>query len=495
MKKTKKIKKILMANRGEIASRVIRTCQKLGIEVVTIHSDIDQNLAYTKEGIKSCSLGGGSLSETYLDQEKILEIALRENCDGVHPGYGFLSENAEFAQRVLEKGLIFIGPSPENIKLMGDKKTSKKILEKEGIPLIPGYHGERQDEAFLLKEAEKIGFPVLIKASAGGGGKGMKIVQNKGDFSTSLKAAQNEAEKAFGNPQVLIEKYIKSPRHIEVQLIGDIEGNVFHLFERECSIQRRYQKIIEESPAPFLEKELKSKIFKAAVKIGEALKYQTVGTVEFILAPSGEFYFLEMNTRLQVEHPVTEMVTGQDLVELQIRLAQGERLGISQNDLEQIGHSVECRLYGENPDEDFMPSTGVIKKMGVLPKEVRWDGTYGPGDEVSIFYDPMMGKLISYAEDRDKAIFSMERALEEFYILGLQTNASFLRRVLSSEEFKEGRIDTHFINRFREKLIRRTLSPKELAMGMAVMEFQKGRLPKTPWKNPWETLKNWRLHS
>ena len=463
-----KIKSVLIANRGEIALRVVKTCKRLGIKTVTIYSEDDRSLPHAKAGDDCVSLGIGALSETYLNQEKIIKIAKEYGADAIHPGYGFLSENTEFCKRVNKAGVIFIGPSTHAIELMGDKKTSKVEMEKIGIPLIPGYHGDNQEPDFLFSEAKKIGFPVLIKATAGGGGKGMRIVRSEDEFTSALDASKREAQNAFGNDKVLIEKYIDNPRHIEVQLMSDSHGNHLHFYERECSIQRRYQKVVEETPSPALNDELRKNICETAVKISTGINYLGAGTIEFILAPDNSFYFLEMNTRLQVEHPVTELVTNSDLVEYQIIAAAGEKLPIKQSDISQHGHALELRIYAEDPDNDFLPSTGKIHFIGASPLEgVRLDCGYESQNFVNINYDPMLAKLITYSHSRDENIYKMLCALEDFPFLGLKSNRDYLARILEHEKFVEGDIHTHFITEYQDDLQKRELDTKAIALGIA----------------------------
>lgn len=447
------IKKILIANRGEIAVRVIKSARAMGIQTITLYAEDDQHLPHAFMSDEAVSLGAGTLQETYLNQDKILEIAKKHKADAIHPGYGFLSENAGFCERVEKLGIKFIGPTPQAIRLMGDKIGSKIEAEKYNVPMIPGYHGEKQDEAFLSARAQEIGFPVLIKASAGGGGKGMRIVHQASEFSEALQSAKNEAKKAFGNEAVLVERYVTNPRHIEVQVMSDEHGQHFHLFERECSIQRRYQKVIEESPAFVMKPETRQKICETAVNIARGIKYRGAGTVEFVMDDQENFYFLEMNTRLQVEHPITEMVTGMDLVGLQIRVAQGEKLNLSQANIRQNGHAIECRICAEDPDNDFLPTVGKIHKIG-LPtlKDVRLDCGYVDGSVVGINYDSMLAKLITWAPTREEAIMKMQHALDEVSFSGIKSNRDYLRRVLKHPAFVKGLTNTHFIKTHAEEL-------------------------------------------
>ncbi len=461
----KKIKKILIANRGEIALRVIRSAKNMGIKTITIFTEDERQLPHAKMGDECVLLGNGALKETYLNQELIISIAKKYGADAIHPGYGFLSEKEDFAKKVVANGLIFIGPTPESISLMGDKKTSKEKIVDLKVPSIPGYHGNNQNPETLLIEAKKIGFPVLIKASAGGGGKGMRIVLSEQTFLENLEGAKREALNAFSDETVLIEKYITSPRHIEVQVLSDSHGNHLHLFERECSIQRRYQKIVEESPSTALSKDLRARICNAAVSITKGINYLGAGTVEFILDTDGSFYFLEMNTRLQVEHPITEMVTGLDLVEWQIKIAEGEKISFAQNDLKQNGHAIEVRLYAEDPDNNFLPSIGKIEYIGDLENlDARLDCGYEEGNSVTIAFDPMLSKLVVWAQSRPLAIEKMLNALDKIYFYGeeLKTNRDYLKRILSTDEFSDGKTYTHFVETYKEKLTKKDLCSENL---------------------------------
>jgi 3-methylcrotonyl-CoA carboxylase alpha subunit len=469
----KKIQKILIANRGEIALRVIQTAREMGIKTVTIYTDEEKSLPHCFAGDESFSLGSGPLKETYLNQQKIIDIALKCKACAIHPGYGFLSEKASFAKLVVEAGLIFIGPTASSIDLMGDKKSSKIQIQELGVPSIPGYHGDNQELNHLIAESLKIGFPVLIKASAGGGGKGMRIVSNVEEFVEALESAKREALNAFGDDTVLLEKYITSPRHIEIQVMSDTHGNHFHLFERECSIQRRYQKILEESPSPAVTPELRLKMTEAALKITRGINYIGAGTIELILDTDGHFYFLEMNTRLQVEHPVTEMVTGLDLVRLQILVAQGEALPFKQEDLKQKGHAIEVRLYAEDPDNDFLPSIGKIITIGETTlRHTRLDCGYVDGNTVSISFDPMLAKLISWGETRQLAADKLDLALNDIVFLGLTTNRSYLKRILSLSEFKDGLTFTHFVQTNSELLKPKSKSNEEKMLALAASLFR-----------------------
>lgn len=468
MKKSHTIKKILIANRGEIAVRVIRTARELGIKTVAIYTSAERGLPHVTEAHESYLLGDGPLKETYLNQERIIEIAKQFSADAIHPGYGFLSENTYFAKKVEEAGIIFVGPTAKVIHLMGDKKQSKQTLEAIGVPMIPGYHGENQDPQFLLQKAREIKWPVLIKASAGGGGKGMRVVNNEKEFISSLETAQREALKAFGDDRVLLEKYLLSPHHIEVQIVGDSHGNVVHLFERECSIQRRHQKIVEETPSPTLDPTLRQQICETAVKIGRHLGYTNAGTVEFILDEAGDFFFLEMNTRLQVEHPVTEMITGQDLVAWQIKVAQGEKLPLKQEQIVAKGHAIEVRICSEDPDADFLPTAGKITQMGrPTHKDVRLDTGYRDGEYINPDFDPMLAKLIAWGVDRETARKRLYQALNEVVFLGPKTNRSYLQRILAHPQFAQGKTATDFVVIHKSELGPPVLEPLALATVVA----------------------------
>ncbi len=463
-----KIKKILIANRGEIALRVIKTARVLGIKTVALYADDDRSLPHVWQADEAIALGSGELKDTYLNQEKILRAAQATHADAIHPGYGFLSENALFCEAVEKAGLIFIGPTARAIRLMGDKIGSKIEAQKYHVPLIPGYHGDDQSPERLLKEAQAIGFPVLIKASAGGGGKGMRIVHAEAEFLAALNGAKSEAKKAFGNDAVLVEKYITQPRHIEVQVMSDTHGQHFHFFERECSIQRRYQKVIEETPAPGLSAKTRQDICETAVRIARGIDYRGAGTVEFVMAADESFYFLEMNTRLQVEHPITELVTGVDLVALQIRVAAGEKLALNQQQIFQRGHAIELRICAEDPDKGFLPTVGKIQHIGFPTGHgVRLDCGYVDGAEVGVNYDPMLAKLIAWGTDRSDAIARVYQALDEVRFVGITSNRDYLRRLLCHPKFQAGRTHTHFIPDHAEELKPRQVSAAAKALAIA----------------------------
>ncbi|RMX63389.1 hypothetical protein KXD40_001577 [Peronospora effusa] len=448
-------RKILVANRGEIALRVLRSAQKLNIETVAVYSDADANSQHVKMATEAYRLGPAAASESYLNFPKILEICRLSGAEAVHPGYGFLSENAAFARACQEAGIEFIGPSVKAIEDMGSKSASKDIMIKAGVPVTPGYHGDDQSFATLQREARKIGYPVLIKAVLGGGGKGMRIVDEDKDLQEALDACVREGQASFGDGRVLIEKYLKKPRHVELQIFGDKHGNVIHLFERDCSVQRRHQKVLEEAPAPNMSEALRKKMGDAAVAAAMAVGYVGAGTVEFLLDEDESFYFMEMNTRLQVEHPVTEMITKQDLVELQLKVAAGQKLPIRQEDLSIHGHALEARIYAENPYNDFLPGSGTLQhlRLPYTSKDVRVDTGIVEGDEVSIFYDPMIAKLIVHGENRQAALDKMIRALHEYQIVGLPTNIEFVTRTVDHATFRKGAVDTSFLNKFGDEVL------------------------------------------
>ncbi len=467
-----KIKKILVANRGEIALRVLKTAKEMGIKVVTVYADDDKNLPHALFADESYSLGSGTLVDTYLNKAKLIEVTKKSGADAIHPGYGFLSENEEFARMVEGAGITFIGPTPESIILMGDKIGSKKALEKIKIPLTPGYHGDDQSDETLVKEAKKIGYPVLIKASAGGGGKGMRIVHEDSELLEGIRGAKSEGLKSFSSDKVLIEKYVLNPRHIEVQLMSDTHGNHLHFFERECSIQRRYQKVIEETPAPNMNQELRLKICETAVEIARGINYRGAGTVEFIMSQDGNYYFMEMNTRLQVEHPVTEMVTGHDLVRYQILVAEGGKLPLKQTDIKQKGQAIECRIYAEDPDNNFMPTIGRIERIGAPTlRDVRLDCGFLDGTDVGVNYDPMLAKLVVWGEDRPLAISKTIQSLDDVLFLGVKTNRDYLKRILGHKDFIAGHTHTHFIPDHKNELGPKNLSDEEMAAMIGAFSF------------------------
>ncbi|HHE46927.1 MAG TPA: acetyl-CoA carboxylase biotin carboxylase subunit, partial [Bacteroidetes bacterium] len=438
--------KILIAHRAEIAVRIIRACHELGVTAVAVYSEVDKTTMHVREADEAYLIGPAAPAESYLNQQVLIETARNAGCQAVHPGYGFLAENAEFAQAVADAGLVFIGSSPESIKLLGNKVASRQTMAEAGVPIIPGTKtGSKLDDKTLTKEADRIGFPVLVKAAAGGGGKGMRIVEDPADLKAALEAARREAKAAFGDQTVFLEKYLVEPRHIEFQVFGDAFGNRVHLFERECSIQRRHQKIIEETPSTALDDELRRRMGETAVKVVKAAGYWNAGTVEFLLDKDRNFYFLEVNTRIQVEHPVTEETVGVDLVREQILVAAGRELSWKQDELSQRGHAIECRIYAEDASANFLPSAGPVHLMRE-PRGpgIRFDGGVESGDEVSVHYDPIIAKLICTASDRAAAVRRMRLALDETVILGLTTNIEFLKAVMERPAFLEGRLNTGF---------------------------------------------------
>ena len=456
------ISKVLIANRGEIAVRIMQTCHEMGITTVAVFSEADRNALFVQEADEAIAIGGLQATESYLDQNKIIEAAIRSGAEAIHPGYGFLAENASFAKRCDKEGIIFIGPNAKAIEAMGDKKRAKEIMEKHGVPVVPGYDGKDQSLENLTEQAKKVGFPLLLKATAGGGGKGMRIVREAKSLKKEIEGAKREAKAAFGDDTLIIEKYFKKARHIEFQIFGDRHGHALHLFERECSIQRRYQKIIEESPSPVLDDQLRTEMADAAVKAAKAINYDNAGTVEFILDEKKNFYFLEVNTRLQVEHPVTEMITDLDLVRLQIECASGLPFPFSQDDITSEGHAVECRLYAEDPGNNFLPVTGNILHFIADDSAItRFDTGVESGAKIDIHYDPMIAKVITYGETRQEAIQKMIRTLSRTVLLGLTTNKDFLCRILRQEKFILGDFDTQFLERHPELAAKPTPKPEQ----------------------------------
>ncbi|WP_317928891.1 acetyl/propionyl/methylcrotonyl-CoA carboxylase subunit alpha [Halioxenophilus sp. WMMB6] len=446
--------KILIANRGEIACRVIKTARKLGIATVAVYSDADANALHVAMADEAVHIGAAPSRESYLLIERVIAAAKQTGAEAIHPGYGFLSENAEFCRACAENGIVFIGPPVGAIEAMGSKSAAKRIMEAADVPLVPGYHGEDQDPALLKQAANDMGYPVLLKATAGGGGKGMRQIWSEKEFDEGLAAAKREAMNGFGDDRMLVEKYLTKPRHVEIQVFCDQLGNGVFLAERDCSVQRRHQKVIEEAPAPGVDSELRSKMGEAALQAAKAIDYVGAGTVEFLLDEDGSFYFMEMNTRLQVEHPVTEMITGQDLVEWQLRVAYGETLPLSQEQVPINGHAFEARIYAEDPNNDFLPVTGTLSFLQP-PEEnshVRVDTGVLQGDEVSVFYDPMIAKLIVWDEDREKALRRLGKALSEYRISGMTTNVDFLYNLATCEPFQKAELDTGFIGKHHEKI-------------------------------------------
>ncbi len=497
--------KILIANRGEIACRIIKTAKKLGISVVAIFSDIDAHALHVKLADEAYPLGGNELSDTYLNSKKIIAIAKQAGVEAIHPGYGFLSENADFAELCVQNGIVFVGPSSAAIQSMGDKVIAKKIMEEAGVPVTPGVHEETENIEKLKQLAKKIGFPILVKASAGGGGKGMRLVEKIDDLADAVTSAAREAESSFGNSKIFIEKYITQARHIEAQILFDQHGKGVFLFTRDCSIQRRHQKIIEEAPAIHLSTNTLKKIEKTALKAGKAIGYINAGTIEFLVDEKENFYFMEMNTRLQVEHPVTEMITHIDLIEWQLRIAVGESLSIGQSDLKIDGHAIELRLYAENPEENFMPSTGFLKyyqfPYGELTK-LRIDTGFAEGDQISTFYDPLLAKIIVWAKDREAAIQTLRNYLKKIAIVGVKTNLNLLYRILSHPNFGADNLSTQFLEKHLSDLIRleHKIPPEVIVFtSIALLNFkqiEKNRFTAQNKDNfsPWLLKDNWRLN-
>jgi 3-methylcrotonyl-CoA carboxylase alpha subunit len=494
--------KILIANRGEITCRVIRTARRLGIATVAVFSEADQRALHVELADEAWPIGPPPARESYLNIKAILDAARESGAEAVHPGYGFLSENAEFAESCAARGVVFIGPPASAIRAMGSKAAAKALMQRHGVPLVPGYHGEDQDPRRLFDEAQRIGFPVLIKASAGGGGRGMRIVSGPADFAAALAGAQREAAAAFGDDRVLIEKYLLRPRHIEVQVFADRHGNTIHLFERDCSIQRRHQKVLEEAPAPGLDVKQRSALGETAIAAARAVGYVGAGTVEFI-AEADAFYFIEMNTRLQVEHPITEAVTGLDLVEWQLRIAAGEALPACQDDIFVQGHAIEARLYAEDPERGFLPQTGTLHGLYLPPAEIaRVDTGVRQGDAVTPFYDPMIAKIIASGEDRPAALARLRRALAETAVLGVATNLSLLGQIVAHPEFAAGAVDTGFIEHHRDAVIPPRRSAPDAALAAAALSRLLARAAAAEAAaarcgdkfSPWARIDGWQLN-
>ena len=471
-----KIQSVLIANRSEIAIRIIRACREMGIRTVAVYSDADQTALHPQMADAAFNIGPAPSSQSYLRQDVIIETAIRAKCDAIHPGYGFLSENADFAERVENAGLIFIGPPSDAIRAMGDKTSARKLMQTHGVPTVPGTEEAIRVPEESVEVCEKIGYPVLIKAAAGGGGKGMRIVQKREDLFSAITSSQNEARSAFGDDRVYIEKYLEKPRHIEFQIVADAHGNIVHLGERECSIQRRHQKVIEESPSAIMTKEMREKIGASAITAARVSGYRNAGTVEFLVDKHLNYYFLEMNTRLQVEHPVTEMVTGIDLVKTQIRIAQGEALQFTQEQIVQRGHAIECRLCAEDARNNFLPSIGKIEYY--KPSQgfgVREDSGIEQGTEIQVHYDPMFAKLIAWAGTREEAIERMKRALKEYRIVGIDTTIPFCQYVLHHPKFIAGDFDTHFVQQHFEpsRLFDESIEQEQVAILAAILSNER----------------------
>lgn len=484
--------KILIANRGEIACRIIKTAKRMGIKTVAVFSDADANALHVKMADEAIHIGASPATDSYLKINTIIDAAKQTGAQAIHPGYGFLSENPEFAEKIAQEGMAFIGPSADSIKKMGLKDEAKRLMEEANVPVVPGYHGAEQDVDFLTKEASKIGYPVLIKARAGGGGKGIRLVEKSKEFAQALSSAQSEGKASFGDAHVLIEKYIVNPRHIEVQVFGDTHGNVVHLFERDCSMQRRHQKVIEEAPAPDMPQDVRDAMTKAAVTAAQKISYHGAGTIEFIVDGSGElradgFWFMEMNTRLQVEHPVTEAITGVDLVEWQLRVANGDKIPLEQKDIKLSGHAFEARIYAENPSEDFKPAPGRLVMLE-FPKDARIDSGVEAGDVISPFYDPMIAKIITHGDSREEALSKLSYGLAEIFCTGTATNVSFLKRLADNKDFAIGNVDTGLIER-NVKVLANAPQPSGFELFVAVivglnLDLENQHLAWSLWQNP-----------
>ncbi len=495
--------KILIANRGEIACRIARTARQLGIATIAIYSEADRHALHVQSCDQAFCVGAAAASESYLDGDKIIKIALQYGAEAIHPGYGFLSENAKFAKNCEQSGLVFIGPPASAIEAMGSKIEAKRLMQGAGVPLIPGYHGDDQSDETLKAESARIGYPQLIKASAGGGGKGMRVVRRAEEFNDSLISARREALASFADDRVLLERYLTQPRHVELQVFADTKGHAVHLFERDCSIQRRHQKVLEEAPAPGMTKELRDKMGQTAIDCARAIDYVGAGTVEFLLDEDGSFYFMEMNTRLQVEHPVSEMITGQDLVQWQLEVACGLELPLQQADISLVGHAIEARIYAENPDNGFLPSTGKLHYL-VTPEpngQLRIDSGIQQGDEIGVHYDPMIAKLIVHADDRLTAIAKLRHALAAYRVFGVQTNIGFLHQLLSIEEFAQEQFDTGFIEKHEAELFSAETSPPHQVILLSALYMLLKRWQGDPRYqqlndpcSPWNLCHGWRMN-
>jgi len=470
------LKKCLIANRGEIAVRIIRACRELGIEAVAVYSSVDKTARHTQLADMAVWIGEATPTASYLNSQTLIDVAIETDCDCVHPGYGFLSESAEFAQAVMDAGLVWVGPPPEAIRQMGVKTTARALMESAGVPIVPGFQSEDATDDEWLTQADRIGYPVMVKASGGGGGKGIRVVQSAGDLLDSIQSAQREAKQAFNDPRVFLERYIENGRHIEIQVLADTHGNTVHLFERECSTQRRHQKIIEESPSPIVGEAMREQMGASAVSAAEAVGYTNAGTVEFIATDDGAYYFLEMNTRLQVEHPVTEMVTGLDLVQLQFQVANGEALPFTQDDLTQTGHAIECRIYAEDAHNQFLPAIGTVQIF--VPPDgngVRVDSGIQSGDEITIHYDPMIAKLIVHDRDREAAIRRMLAALRQTVILGTTTNLDFLMAIIDHPTFRAGNVHTRYVDENLADLLPDAPELDDLALILSALHDMTGQ--------------------
>ncbi|MFZ6672649.1 acetyl/propionyl/methylcrotonyl-CoA carboxylase subunit alpha [Undibacterium sp. Xuan67W] len=497
--------KILIANRGEIACRVAATARRMGIKTVAVYSEADANAKHVAVCDEAVLIGPAPAKESYLRADKIIEVALATGAQAIHPGYGFLSENSEFAEACAKVGIAFIGPPASAIEAMGSKSAAKSLMEKANVPLVPGYHGDNQDPDFLQAEGDRIGYPVLLKASAGGGGKGMRVIEKSADFKDALASCKREAINSFGDDKVLAEKYLQRPRHIEIQVFADTHGNCVYLFERDCSVQRRHQKVLEEAPAPGMTAERRAAMGEAAVAAAKAVGYVGAGTVEFIANQDGSFYFMEMNTRLQVEHPVTEMITGTDLVEWQLRVAAGEPLPLLQSELRIHGHAIEARVYAENPEKGFLPSIGTLRhartpaavhfELGgsADPAAFRIDSGVREGDTISPFYDPMIAKMIVWGKDRTEALARMAQALSQYQIVGLSSNIAFLSRLIGSKVFSGADLDTGLIERNQDELFPAPFATSLTTLALASVSLVLSE--KSQGSDPWQSSQGWRMNS
>ena len=492
--------KILVANRGEIAKRIFAACRELGVRSVAIYSEADAGAPWLKTADEAHPLGGVTAAESYLNQHKIFAIAHQTGAQAIHPGYGFLSENAEFAANCAAHGLKFIGPSPQAMLALGSKANAREVAVRAGVPVIPGVDGAGLSAAELAQAAVQLGYPVLIKASAGGGGKGMRVVEWSGDFMDALQAAQNEARNSFGDDHIIVEKFFAAIHHVEVQVLGDEHGRLLHLYERECSIQRRHQKIIEESPSPTIDEATRQKMCSAAVALASQVGYASAGTVEFMYTGEGKFYLLEMNTRLQVEHPITEAVTGVDIAQWQIRIAAGEPLSLRQEDIRQQGHAIECRVYAEDPATNFLPSTGTLAHVQwPMGGRVRVDEGVATGSVVSPYYDPMLAKVITWGHGRAEAISAMQAALTQTAVLGVTTNIPYLLAILEEEQFQQGQTTTHYLAEKFPNWVDEAPLDEEIWLAIAAFEALQGRGQKTAEatttngaSDPWALIRDWR---
>ena len=490
------IKKVLIANRGEIACRVIKTLKKLDIDSVAVYSEADGNALHVRMADEAVAIGPAPANESYLLIDKVIAAAKNTGADAIHPGYGFLSENAAFAKACKDNNIIFIGPPVAAIEAMGSKAAAKAIMEQADVPLVPGYHGDDQSDALLHQEAEKIGYPVLLKAAMGGGGKGMRLVEKTEDFAEALKACRRESQAAFGDTRMLIEKYVMQPRHVEIQVFADQQGQCVYLFERDCSLQRRHQKVVEEAPAPGIGDTLRRSMGEAAVRAAKSIGYEGAGTVEFLLDNDGHFYFMEMNTRLQVEHPVTEMITGEDLVEWQIRVAAGYPLPKMQDELILNGHAFEVRIYAESPHNNFLPATGRIDFLATpdISDHVRIDTGITENSEVTVFYDPMIAKLIVWDKDRARALHRMDKALQNCLIDGVQTNIEFLHNIISHPDFRDEKLSTHFIDDHQDQLVSAPGPANETHLIHAAIYLFLAAQRTSNRQSPWDSLIGWQLN-